>query len=159
MKTKEVIVSKNLLSLNDIEISPELEWVRPYLKKVKRIVPVGKVPKILALKATKDKLHNFRAVIWKDEDTGKFERISLYLFVYRTKRIEPYIRHKVVYSKLDLLEHLAHELSHVTYWEHCPNRKILENRICNVFMKMLLDEGYISEEHEMKHNKPKYPTL
>ena len=150
--------TKKLLHLNDIKISKELEWIRPYLKKVNHLVPVGRVPKILAVKAKKDKLHNHKAVICKDDDTGEMLYISLYLYVYRTKRLIPHSRYKVTYSKIDLLIHLAHELSHIVNWDHTPQHKHLENRMCNIFMNKLLRECYISEEHELKHNKPKYPT-
>lgn len=150
---------KKLLSLNDIKISKELEWIRPYLKKVNHLAPIGRVPKIIAVKASKDKLHNFTALICGDDNSEEIYYISMYLYVYRTKRIKPFARQKSIYSKIGLLECLAHELSHLIHWEHTVEHKRLENRICNIFMAQLGKAGYVSEEHELKHNRPKYPTL
>lgn len=146
-------------SLTDIKISNELEWVRTYLRQVKHLVPVETVPKILAIKANREKLHNYRAVICRDEITKEIYYISLYLFVYRTRRIEPFIRYKVTYSKIDILIHLAHELAHLEHWHHTPDHIILQNKINNIFMAHLKKTGYISEEYELKYHRPKYPTL
>ena len=147
---------KNSLSLSNIKISKELEWVRPYLRKIKHLVPVDTVPKILAVKADKEKLHNHRAIICRDELTKEIHYISLYLFVYRTKRIEPFTRYKITYSKIDILSHLAHELSHLTHWFHTPDHIILQNKINNIFMRHLKKTGYKSEEYELKHHRPRY---
>lgn len=52
------------------------------------------------------------------------------------------------YSSLDILAYLAHELSHMRYWEHSPHRTILECKLNIIFMKRAIKEGYISEEVE-----------
>lgn len=50
------------------------------------------------------------------------------------------------YTKIELLMILAHELAHLVYWDHCPQRQILESEMTIAFMFQLESEGYISEE-------------
>jgi hypothetical protein len=147
---------KNLSSSNKTKIAPELEWVRPFLECVEHLVPIARLPKIQALKGRVDKVHNFRAVIMKDELTDEIFYISLYLYVYRTKRLNPYSRYKVTYGKITILEHLAHELAHMNHWNHTPAHKKLESLIAIEFMNLLEKQGYISDEYELKHDKPNY---
>jgi hypothetical protein len=54
------------------------------------------------------------------------------------------------FSKIDLLEHLAHELAHTESWTHTPKHKRLEAKIKIKFMHMLQSDGYVSEEDELK---------
>jgi hypothetical protein len=55
------------------------------------------------------------------------------------------------YSTLDLLQYLAHELSHLEHWEHTTGHKSLESKIMGMFMTKLSHAGYISEEDELKN--------
>ena len=146
-----------------MKISPELEWLRPYLKRVKNLVPVHKLEKIISLKADIKKLqHVYGQLVvetWKEEGSiyrKKRTFISLYITYAKTLKLKPLKRVIRPYSKYDLLGCLAHELSHFEHDDHTPAQRKMENRLCNIFMDMLEASGYISEEHEMKHNKPKY---
>lgn len=52
-------------------------------------------------------------------------------------------------SKLEVLCVLAHELAHISYWEHSPEHKTLESEYASMFMKLLKESGYTSEEDEL----------
>jgi hypothetical protein len=54
------------------------------------------------------------------------------------------------YTRIEMLTYLAHELAHIDHWEHTTAHKKLELKILNVFMTMLKQNGYISEEKEME---------
>ena len=149
----------------NVKIAPELEWVRPYLKRVKDIVPVHRLEKIVAIKATKEKVQRIHGQLvsesW-EEDGLKHRKRRKYLTLYVTyNKVECFDPLKVVvrpYSKIDLLSHLAHELAHFSDDKHTPEHKKLENRLCSIFMTMLSKDGYSSEEFELKYNRPKYPA-
>lgn len=54
------------------------------------------------------------------------------------------------FSKIDMLHSLAHELAHMHDMDHTPAHKKLEAKILSAFMTQLRNDGYISEEHELK---------
>lgn len=144
----------------NIKFSPELEWLRPYFNKVKNIVPVQNLEKVIARKPRMNQLQHSHAqlVTYTSNETGKIVRqyISINLYFIKPEKLNPMVRKKNPFSKIDLLEHFAHELAHLEHEPHTPKHKRLENRICNIFMNMLEKSGYISEEYEMIHNKPKF---
>lgn len=150
--------------LKKLLYSSDLEWMRPYVNKVKRIVPVHKLEKIVSLKASLDKLNRMYGQLVTEtwEEKGYVNRrsrkyISLYVTYCETVTLKPFKRVIKPYSKIDLLTTLAHELAHLVYDDtHTTKHTKLENRICSLFMTMLENDGYISEEHELKHNKPKF---
>jgi hypothetical protein len=52
------------------------------------------------------------------------------------------------YTKLELLELLAHELAHIVSFDHTPEHKKLEAKLLTIFMNQLESEGYVSSEEE-----------
>jgi len=146
-----------------LKIAPELEWFRPYLKRVKNIAPVHKLEKIIALKADTKKLQHIDGQLvtetW-EEDGYTYRKKRIYMSIYvtysKTLSLKPLKRTIKPFSKIDLLELFAHELAHLEHDYHTVAHKKLENRLCSMFMTILNASGYVSEEHEMKNNKPSY---
>lgn len=145
-----------------MRIAPELEWLRPYIKKAKKYIPRGK--RIIQVRHTK---LNHRTVPRYDAQVGTSDNRNYDLGIYTHFWKRHYwgeadgkalfYRTEAPYSKLDILRSLAHEISHLVYWHHTPDREKLENRIMNSFMTMLNNEGYVSEEKELhKRRKDKY---
>lgn len=144
----------------NIKISPELEWVEPYLKRASKIVPVEQLEKIIAVKPRLDQIQHCHAQLVTETDTNtnavKRRYISMNLYYVKSHKLEPLQRKKVPFSKIDLLETLSHELAHLVEIKHTPEHKKLESKICTIFMTMLKRTGYVSEEHEMKHSRPRF---
>lgn len=144
----------------NVKISEELMWLEPYLKKVSNIVPVHKIEKIVAGKPRVDQIQHCQAQLVTETNTktGQIIRqyITMNLYYLKARSLNPLERMKKPYSKVDLLETLAHELAHFEDIHHTPKHKKLQNKICTIFMNMLEKTGYVSEEHEMKTNKPRF---
>ena len=56
-------------------------------------------------------------------------------------------------NKIDVLMYFAHELAHLYYFNHPPERAIMECQIMTHFMAKLKREGYKSEEYEESGGK------
>jgi len=143
-----------------VKISPELKWVIPYLKRASKIVPVEQLEKIIAVKPRLEQIQHCHAQLVTETNTHtnqvKRRYISLNLYYVKSHQLKPLKRKKVPFSKIDLLETLAHELAHLIDVKHTPKHKKLENRLCSIFMTMLEQTGYVSEEYEMKHSRPRF---
>ena len=86
-----------------------------------------------------------------------YHGITIYITSAKTIRLKPLKRKMGYYSKVDILQVLAHELAHFAEPDfHTPQHKIDECKMCIIFMKMLNEDGYKSEEYEFKHDKPHY---
>lgn len=144
----------------NVKLSTELEWLKPYLKRVKNIIPVHKLEKIISGKPREEQIQHSHAqlVTEYNPNTGHTKRryITLNLYYMKSRKLKPTLRSKEPFSKIDLLETLAHELAHLKEYKHTPQHKKLENRLCTIFMNMLEKTGYVSEEHEFKTQKPKF---
>jgi hypothetical protein len=129
-------------------ISRHFEWMRPYLEEGIKLIPKGK--KITRLHA------------WKfGGRCGKGEKAAIFTNDEKSYRI--YIHHTyqargcepMPFSKIDLLDILAHELAHTAEIDaHTPDHKRLESKITQKFMGMLKKDGYVSEEAELEEKQP-----
>ncbi len=137
-----------------MQISKSLKWLELYIDDIRETLPELKLLKSVVCRSPKTNLYEVQRIhaICHKYQNGTFQ-IGLMLHKQRVKRYKPKVEIKnVPYSKLDLLHFLAHELSHLRYWDHSPHRVILECRLHVIFMKRAIKEGYISEE--MEFNKP-----
>lgn len=128
-------------------IVKELEWVRPYIESVSHLLPhLKQLRKISSKRGNKERWQHCHGLITYFDK--KSFRITLYMDYHEfyTDKIKPY-------STIDLLQYLAHELSHLEHWDHTPQHKQLECIILSMFMSRLSAEGYVSEEEEMKSLK------
>lgn len=126
-------------------IVKKLEWMREYINAVSHLLPnLKKLKKISSKTGNKERWqHSHGLITYYDQ---KNYRITLYITYH--DMISDKIKE---YSTIDLLQYLAHELSHLEHWDHTPNHKNLECIILSIFMTMLSRDGYISEEEELKN--------
>jgi hypothetical protein len=132
------------------KISKSLEWLRPYLDDVKKILPeVRLVTHVVAMrpKANNKDIQRIHAIISQNKD--KTFKLSLMVSRKSILKLDPTEFKMLKYTKIEMLEYLAHELAHTRSWEHTPDRKILECRLAILFMRRLSRSGYISEEIEL----------
>jgi hypothetical protein len=130
-----------------MKITKELEWVREYIDKVEHLVPkVKHLKKISSKKGNRERWQHCHGLI------TYFDKKSYRITLYLTYHDLPSDKIKQ-YSTLDLLQYLAHELSHLIYWEHTPEHKMLECEILAIFMVKLKKDGYTSEEDELRIGK------
>lgn len=130
-----------------MNISKELEWLRPYIEASCKLVPVLNLKKVIALHPNEKRINRCQAQITKE---GSTYYVCLYVAIYKLDKL-PSTRVLAYYTKIDLLCNLAHELAHLTHWLHTCDHKILEARLIILYMRMLSREGYVSEEEEQKH--------
>lgn len=127
-------------------IVKELEWLRDYATAVAYLLPkIKQVRKVSSKKANHDRGQHFVGIITYYD--LKSYRICLYT-TYKPRNIGEKLGH---YSTLDILCAFAHELAHLEHWTHTPEHKQLECNILGIFMHMLKQDGYVSEEEEIKN--------
>jgi len=137
--------SKNIL------IFSEYEWMRPFIKEVSHLIPKNKrITKIYSVDIQEDKAQRYLGLC----ATRNFRSYSIGLYKRRwwISKWKHYERKReaLTLTKISILQNLAHEIAHVTHWDHTPERQMLENKIMNIFMRNLLTQGYVSEEREVK---------
>jgi hypothetical protein len=136
-----------------IKISKELEWLRPYYELAVKIIPkLKKLKSITRSPVQRGKISRQLGAMTVHEN-GYFT-ITLYTQYRRVDRLKPKPRCMIKkLSKIDILETFSHELAHSVHWEHTPQHKILEDSLCIMFMSKLLEDGYTSEEDELKNER------
>lgn len=138
--------------MNKLKFSSDFDWFRPYVKKVKHIVPLEQLEKIISVRPRTDQIqHGYAQLVTEYHGNGHVKRryISINTHYCKLMSLKPLKRKALPFSKIDLLESLAHELAHLTHHDHTPDHKKLECRIKSIFMTQLEREGYISEEVEL----------
>ena len=130
----------------------QLKWLIPYYQEVKPLLPKHTLSKINHIPLQKGKIQRIWAQIWKIKYSYKFE-LSIYTETWQLKSLKPVKRKRMAISKIDLLCTFAHELAHIAHWYHTPQHKTLECLILMTFMGKLQENGYISEEFELKRRK------
>lgn len=126
-----------------MRISKDLIWLDDYIETIGSLIPnISKLKRVTAIYGSKNKEKTCQAQIWKYKN-GSY-RISLYVTFYKKEK-------KEYFSTMDLLCNLAHELSHMQFWTHSPDHKILECLLINIFMTKLKSLGYVDEETELEN--------
>lgn len=137
-----------------MRIQKKLSWLGQYIAIAAPIIP--KVEYIILVREIfhqKNKIQRIHASLTQECIFGTYV-LSLYTGCVRcvpnsSKTLyEPY-------SKIDILNTLAHELAHLDHWQHTPEHKILESKLTVHFMRHLLKSGYISEEEEFSGKRRK----
>jgi hypothetical protein len=133
-----------------VVIAKELEWMREYIEAIAHLLPEVKyLRRVSSIKANKRFIQRIHGICWKYAD-GKNYKIGLYVSKSKVDSLEPLRVKLTKYSTIDLLCTLAHELAHLRHWYHTTEHKALECAITMVFMNMLKNDGYTSEEEEAK---------
>lgn len=124
-------------------ISKDLEWTKEYIDSVHSLIPnLIFLKRITSIHGRKDVQLGCHAQLWKYKNNHY--RMSLYLNYYVDGK-------KIYFSTMELLCNLAHELAHLSHFNHTPDHKILESTLTIMFMTKLKSDGYESEEKEMKN--------
>lgn len=141
-----------------MKLSKNIEWFRPYLDKVSHLVPLNELDKIISIKPRKNQVKKHHAQLVENYNDGVlFQKyISINLYSWRLVGLAPAKRTLLPFSKIDLLNYLAHELAHLVDWNHTPRHNLIQSQITIIFMEYLESTGYISEENELQYNPPKY---
>ena len=136
-----------------IKIDSELSWLTAYLKRISRIINLGKIKTIQSVKYDKKVNRGSYAECVKYENETQYHvKLDQNYQVYRHHRDGTWSVKLKPHSKIDILCLLAHELAHTGLWnhDHSPDHKLLEARITTSFMKQLNRENYKNEEDELK---------
>jgi len=139
---------KDLNGLNhSIDIDKDLEWLAPYIMEAKRAgVPIWRIEKIVGYYVPLDKVENQHAAIIKDGNKKATITILKKRQVYSSDNGVAYASgyedaHKKYHFEFTL-NSLAHELSHIVYWEHNADRFIEEARLFKRFASLSKRLGY-----------------
>lgn len=131
-----------------IEISDDMIWCIPFLSKAKILgIPIWRIERIKSHNVPLSKEEQVKAHIHKNTDNHKFE-ISVVLYSHVKIKTGKYTYKKVGYVDLfenhfeEVLNSLAHELSHCVEWEHTADRFILESKLMLSFSKLAKKIGY-----------------
>ena len=126
-------------------IAKELEWTRDYIQSVSHLLPrLKQLKRISTKKGNKERWqHSHGLITYFDKKSFRITLYTTYHDAYKDKIVP--------YSTIDILEYLAHELSHLEHWEHTSDRMQLQCIINGIFMVKLKQAGYISEEAEEKN--------
>ena len=133
-----------------MKLPDKLEWLRAYIDLAKRTVPTSRLRKMYIIPSSLDKRHKLEGCLVEIKK-GKQYDIGIYLEYQEmtfSQDGQVHIQLKP-YSKMDLVELLAHELAHLKHWEHTPDRRALQAKLAIKFAKQMKEEGYISEEDEL----------
>ena len=129
-----------------MKVSSELSWMMPYLEIAKNFVDTSQLTEVYHTRCSKclTKKNRYMGQCTMMEDDTYI--IGVYIdWIHVVSMTKPkYKIHK--YTRIEMLMILAHELAHLKYWDHCPQRQILESEMTIAFMFQLESEGYISEE-------------
>ena len=139
-----------------MKLGAGLEWLVEYIKMAEKVVPnVRMLQGINSKVPTEDKMQLAHGEITKWSEPRKMTYYTMYMYthyqwIYNHKGWRASI-HK--YSKMDMLTHLAHEISHIQHWEHTTEHKLLEVKLLKMFVQRLRRNGYVSEEAENEQTK------
>jgi hypothetical protein len=131
-------------------ISPELEWLRPYMEAISDVFCRSKkIKKITIMRSSTKKRDRAYAELRKTHRSFQIAMRTEYQYI----STNPFRIDLKPLSKVDLLCTLAHEIAHLYHWTHSPEHKLLENAISSTFMLQLSETDYIDEETELKERR------
>jgi len=129
-----------------MHISENLRWIEPFLVEVKYLLPnFDKIRKIVTQKPRINLVQRSYAQTHAQKDG-----YTIVIFSHKREQIKSNsLKFKFKqYSKISILESLAHELTHTSHWDHTPERVVMESFIMMIFADILKSNGYVSEEEE-----------
>lgn len=134
-----------------MKISKTFLWMEKYILEAKRTHPkISKITRIYKIPFTCEKKQK-TAGLCVEMMNGTYEiGLSNRYQDITFKKCNTVTVKPTRFSKIDILEILAHELAHMYFETHCPNHKRLECKFLMRFMNMVERDGYISEEEEFK---------
>ncbi len=118
-----------------IKYNASSAWLAPYVNQVAHLVPVDRLDMVKGYKVLKNKEINQQGQIIMDLATKRF---------VITLRTEKYSKESKKYKNefiSNVLEVLAHELAHMSHWEHTPAHWKLQATIQAEFGNVLNRQG------------------
>lgn len=113
-----------------IKISPELEWIRPFIRIAGEYVNTNRIKSVTGFAVPLGKSEQLDAHILVDNDTHKAD---LMIRVMNHYGAHGRITHRKPSYISEILDHLAHELAHLSEWEHTPTHFFLQHEIMKMF--------------------------
>lgn len=138
-----------------MKISKNILWIKPYLDNIKHMIDMVNITHIRSEKCSTKRREGYFALCqsYTDSTYRIILKLQYQRWHYKKEKNKCYSELKL-WSKIDILTNLAHELAHVIAgFQHTPQHKLYECKFLEVFMKKLLEEGYVSEEIEIKTSK------
>lgn len=135
-------------SSHEVKIDEDLLWLWPYFMYAKRLeIPIWRVAVITGYTVpTGCERHQEAAIISMDNNKFKInlrKRKGLWKHIQREgDPVEDWMGQRCSSFLESALEALAHELSHVVFWEHDSERWELEKRIELSFARLAKRRGY-----------------
>jgi hypothetical protein len=120
------------------KISPELEWLRPFLDSAAGLCNTARVKTIRGYAVPMDKSEQQDAQILVDNKTKQAD-ILIRVMNHRSSAGRV-VRRSPSYVS-EVLDHFAHELAHLKHWEHTPEHFKLQTRIMRRFASVLKEQG------------------
>ncbi len=145
-----------------MRISKSLKWMIPYLEDARPILPEIALLTHLESRVPKTNHKEVQRISglcsqYEKRDKSISYKIALFTQYQNVLKYRPLKIKLKDYSKMDMLQFLAHELAHMRDMTHTPSRMILECKLMMRFMKRAEAEGYISEEYESKNKRSMQP--
>jgi len=133
---------------HEIEIDDDFYYLSPYILAAKKLgVPVWRISRIIGYKVSLDKMERQQASITQESNKKVTISILKECQILRKKKgkIEAYDwDYADAGSNFEnTLNSLAHEISHLGYWEHSADRFICETKLMVSFSRLAKKLGYM----------------
>jgi hypothetical protein len=133
--------------LDHIKFTREAAWLMPFVNAAKDLVPIDKLKKVRVYKTPMNKQEDTEGLITCNSAKNYVISICVAKHEFTIKSTDPLVlvhKRRPQRHLWHILSALAHELSHLTYWEHDTDHYMLENRIMRRFVKVL-KQKYIND--------------
>lgn len=132
---------------HEIVIDDDLAFLAPYITPAKRLgVPVWRIREIKGYFVQPGKLEQQSAATLKDANKKLVVTILKKHQVWTSKNgkfeVSHYLEADKSYFFEFSLDSFAHELSHLTHWDHTADRMVLEKKIAYSFACLARKRGY-----------------
>jgi hypothetical protein len=120
---------------SEIYFTPSVKWLEPFIESVSSLIPLERLKRVIGYKVRARLSTTQQAQIIKHLPNG---------IIVITLRIAKWNHTTNKHEKEcigTILEALAHELSHVLFWEHTPEHFELQSKIQIKFAKVLKKQG------------------
>lgn len=134
---------------HDIKYSEQVLWLKPFVEEVKNIVPLYKLKSIKGYKVQRNKQEqSYGSLIKKD--------INNYTMNIKASSYDKRAKKYMDSSMSIILDTLAHELSHLIYWDHDWKHFNLQTKILAKFVKILKKHKILDTSFSVKVLKLEY---
>ena len=145
---------KSIRDLNgnehEVVIDDDLAWLVPYLVLARKLgVPIWRVREIKGYYVASHKMEQQSAATLRDVDQPNKKAVITILKKHQVWSIKNgkfevsrYVEADKSYFFECTLDSLAHELSHIIFWNHTADRFVLEKKLLYSFSQLARRRGY-----------------